>query len=66
MTERKRTLMDAVPFIALAVVALTVNLSLVVLTDVDVFTRWVATVVSGVVAAATAYAVVSRRTDPPA
>lgn len=58
--------MDAVPFIALAVVALTVNLSLVVLTDVDVFTRWVATVVSGVVAAATAYAVVSRRTDPPA
>lgn len=61
MAEMKRTAADGAAFAALFVVALVVNIALASFTDVEVAVRWVITVVAGVIAAAIAYGVVSRR-----
>lgn len=61
MAAPKRTRADGAAFIALAVVALVVNIGLAALTDLDVAPRWGLTVVSGILAAGAAYAVVTRR-----
>jgi len=61
MSGYKWTAADGAAFAALAVVAVAVNLSLALLTDIDALWRWGATVVSSVLAAGAAYAIVSRR-----
>lgn len=61
MAEKKRTAADGAALAALVVVALAVGVSLAAFTDVAVPLRWGLTVVSGIAAAAIAYAVVSRR-----
>lgn len=61
MAEKKRTAADGAAIAALIFAALVVNVSLAAFTDVAVPLRWGITVVAGIVAAATAYAIVSRR-----
>ncbi|MDQ1126258.1 hypothetical protein SAMN05216488_2704 [Microbacterium sp. LKL04] len=61
MADKKRTAADGAAFAALFIVALAVNICLAVFTDVEVILRWGITAVAGIVAAATAYAIVSRR-----
>ncbi|CAN7399403.1 hypothetical protein LJR045_002477 [Microbacterium sp. LjRoot45] len=59
--SRRRPVADIAAFTALAVVALATNLCLSLWTDAVPLMRWLVTVAAGIVAAATTYAIVSRR-----
>jgi len=61
MAQTKRTAADVAAIAAMFVVALTVNICLATLTDLEVVVRWIITVVAGIIAAGVAYGIVSRR-----